>query len=234
MARRPRIFVPGHPVHVVQRGNNKGQVFFSSKDAESYLGWLKEAAVEHGLAVHAYVLMNNHVHMLLTPETAFSLPRAMRDLNWAYTRHVNQAQGRTGGLWEGRYKACVVNAEDYFFACSRYIELNPVRAGLAKTPGAYRWSSYKHNAEAKDDAVIRPHALYTAQGATPEARAAAYKTLFDGALGAETLEAIRAALNGGWALGKDAFRALVDRHAGRPLSSPRRRGRPRLMHALAS
>ena len=130
MPRRPRIFVPGLPVHVIQRGNNRGQVFFGPKDAQKYLDWLREAAAEHGLAVHAYVLMTNHIHLLVSPETAHALPRAMRHVNWRYSRYINDTQSRTGSLWEGRYRASLIEADDYYFACSRYIELNPVRAGL--------------------------------------------------------------------------------------------------------
>jgi len=225
MPRRPRIFVPGSPVHIIQRGNNRGQVFFGARDALMYLEWLKEASGEHGLAVHAYVLMTNHIHMLVTPETVHALPRAMRDLSWRYSRHVNLTQSRTGSLWEGRYRASVIEAEDYFFACSRYIELNPVRAGLAQTPAAYRWSSYRANAENKDDPVITRHSVYESLGGTPEARTAAYRGLFDGMLTDTQLGAIRDAVNGGWPLGAAPFMASVSRHAGRPITQ-RKRGRP--------
>lgn len=226
MPRRPRIFVPGLPVHIIQRGNNRGQVFFGPKDAQKYLDWLGEAAAQHRLAVHAYVLMTNHIHLLATPESAHSLPRAMRDVNWHYSRYVNDTQSRTGSLWEGRYRASVIEAEDYFFACSRYIEMNPVRAGLAASPGAYRWSSYKANAQGAADPVITPHELYTAQGATAAARAEAYSSLFDNVLPETAVGAIRDAINGGWPLGRDTFVALVSRHAGQPLQA-RKRGRPR-------
>ena len=225
MPRRPRVFVPGLPVHVIQRGNNRGQVFFGPKDAQQYLDWLQEAGAEHGLSVHAYVLMTNHVHLLVSPETAHSLPRAMRHLNWRYARYVNDTQSRTGSLWEGRYRASLVEEDPYFFACSRYIELNPVRAGLAKTPADYRWSSFKANARAQTDPVVSPHDLYTALGGSPDARAAAYRALFDDAITDTKLDAIRDAVNGGWPLGAEAFAALISRHAGQPLTQ-RKRGRP--------
>jgi putative transposase len=225
MPRLPRVFLPGQPVHVIQRGNNRGQVFFGQNDAKQYLDWLQEAASLHGVAVHAYVLMTNHIHLLVSPETAHALPRAMRHVNWRYSRYINDTQSRTGSLWEGRYRASLIEADDYYFACSRYIELNPVRAGLAKTPGAYRWSSYKANAEGKADLLISPHQLYTDLAATPSARAEAYRSLFEGALSEEALGAIRSAVNGGWPLGADSFRSLVSRHAGRTLK-PRKRGRP--------
>ena len=225
MPRRPRLFLPGHPVHVVQRGNNRDQVFFEAGDAKKYLGWLQEAAAKHGLAVHAYVLMTNHVHLLVSPETFHALPRALRDVNWRYSRHINGTQTRTGSVWEGRYRASLIEADDYFFACSRYIELNPVRAGLAKSPSEYRWSSYRANAEGKDDGLTSPHALYTALGETAAVRAAAYQSLFEGAFPDITLTAIRDAVNGGWPLGKDSFTAFATRQAGAP-PIRRKRGRP--------
>ena len=225
MPRLPRVFLPGHPVHVIQRGNNRGQVFFRPGDAQIYLGWLQEGAAKHGVAVHAYVLMTNHIHLLVSPETAHALPRAMRHVNWRYSRYANDTQERTGSIWEGRYRASLVQADAYFFACSRYIELNPVRAGLAKTPRDFRWSSYKANAEGKADPLITPHPLYMDLGTTPEARAAAYRSLFDGALPEDALGAIRGAINGGWPIGAESFAGLVSRHAGQSMLKGRR-GRP--------
>ncbi len=225
MPRRPRVFLPGHPVHVIQRGNNRGQVFFDAGGAKQYLDWLGEASTAHGVAVHAYVLMTNHVHLLVSPETAHSLPRAMKHVNWRYSRYVNDAQERTGSFWEGRYRASLIEADDYYFACSRYIELNPVRAGLAKTPGAYRWSSYKANAEGKADALISHHQLYETLAPSPEDRPKAYASLFEGALPDTALGAIRDAVNGGWPLGPERFAALISRHAGHAITQ-RKRGRP--------
>jgi putative transposase len=225
MPRRPRVFLPGQPVHVVQRGNNRGQVFFRPGDAQVYLGWLQEAAAEHRVAVHAYVLMTNHIHLLVSPETVFGLPRAMRHVNWRYSRYANDTQERTGSIWEGRYRAHLVEADRYFFACMRYIEMNPVRAGMAKHPRDYRWSSYKSNGEAKADPIVTPHPLYADMGATPEARAAAYRGLFEDVLPEGDLDAIRNAINGGWPLGADSFTSLIDCHAGQAMRKGRR-GRP--------
>jgi putative transposase len=225
MPRPPRFFLPGYPLHVVQRGHNKAQVFFGPDDAKAYLAWLAEGAARYGVQIHAYVLMTNHVHLLVTPETAQSLPMAMRHVNWRFSNRANETRERTGSLWEGRYRASVVDAEPYFFACSRYIELNPVRAGLAADPAAYRWSSYRANAEGKPDPVLTPHSLYESLGADPHARARAYASLFDGALSEDTLGAIRKALNGGWALGSPGFVTLISRHAGRSMAA-RSRGRP--------
>ena len=230
MPRRPRVFLPGHPVHVIQRGHNREQIFFGAADAKCYLDWLQDAAAVYGVAVHAYVLMTNHVHLLVSPETPQSLPRAMRDVNWHYSRYANSTRARTGSIWDGRYRACIVDADRYFFACSHYIELNPVRAGLAKAPGAYRWSSYKANAEGKGDPAVSAHALYESLGATPTARAEAYRSLFAGGLSDATLAEIRQTTNGGWALGAESFTHFVGRHAG--LSMRRRgRGRPAVIAA---
>ena len=226
MPRIPRIFLPGYPLHVIQRGHNRGQVFFGQDDAKLYRGWLADGAARYGVAVHAYVLMSNHVHLLVTPDTAQSLAMCMRHVNWRFSLHSNEVRSRTGALWEGRYKACVIDADDYFMACSRYIEMNPVRAGLAADPAAYRWSSYKANAEAKADALITPHPLYEALGADAAARAEAYRSLFAGALGADTLKSIRDAVNGGGALGAPAFVSRMSRHAGQSLAI-RQRGRPK-------
>ncbi|MBX7198137.1 MAG: transposase [Rhodospirillaceae bacterium] len=221
MPRIPRIFLPGHPLHVIQRGHNRSQVFFDQDDAKAYLGWLAEGAARYGVAVHAYVLMTNHVHLLVSPDTAQSLPMCMRHVNWRFSIRSNDVRERTGALWEGRYKACVIDADDYFLACSRYIEMNPVRAGLAKDPGAYRWSSYRANAEGKTDPLLTPHPLYEAVGTE------GYRALCAEALGADTLKSIRDAVNGGAALGSPGFVARMSRHAGRTLAV-RRRGRPKI------
>jgi putative transposase len=226
MPRIPRIFLPGHPVHVVQRGNNRGQVFFRPGDAQVYLSWLQEAAAAHRVAVHAYVLMTNHIHLLVSPETAFGLPRAMRHVNWRYSRYANNTQERTGSIWEGRYRASLVDADAYFFACMRYIEMNPVRAGMAEAPRDFRWSSYKANAEAKADPLITPHALYMEMGDTPDARAEAYRSLFEGVMPEDALGAIRGAINGGWPLGGEGFTRLISRHAGQSMQKGQR-GRPK-------
>ena len=211
---------------MIQRGHNRGQVFFGQKDAKSYLGWLAEGAARYGVAVHAYVLMSNHVHLLVSPDTAQSLPMCMRHVNWRFSTYSNETRERAGSLWEGRYKTSVVDADAYFLACSRYIELNPVRAGLAPEPEAYRWSSYRANGEGKADPLVTPHALYEALGADPTARTEAYRSLFEGALGADTLKSIRDALNGSRALGREAFISQMSRHAGRSLAV-RPRGRPK-------
>lgn len=226
MARGPRYFLPGQPLHVIQRGNNRGAIFFSDTDYPLYRDWLAAAATEYGCAIHAYVLMTNHVHLLLTPRTAESLPRTMQSLGRRYVHHVNRAYRRTGTLWEGRYRAAPIESEAYFLACCRYIELNPVRAGMVAAPGAYRWSSWAAQATGAEDMLLTEHALYRALGASAAERQAGYRALFNGMLDPEFVEALRAATNGGWALGGEGFRQEIARVLRRRVT-PAPVGRPR-------
>lgn len=195
-----RVIVPGQPVHVIQRGNNRGQVFFGPKDGAYYLDWLAEAAGKCRVKIHAYVLMTNHLHLLATPEYEDSLGRTMLSVGTRYTRYVNAMQNRTGTLWEGRYRSSPITTDAYFLACMRYIELNPVRAGLAPEPGAFRWSSYRRNAQNKPDALIAPHEIYLGLGKTDEARAKTYTALAAEPLSADVLANIRNATNWGVAM----------------------------------
>ena len=143
MTRNPRFYLSGVPVHVVQRGNCRQAAFFEDNDYHSYMSWLAEGAQKHGCQVHAYVLMTNHVHLLLTPSSETSVSRLMQCLGRPYVRYFNYTYQRSGALWEGRVKACVEDADNYLLQCQQYIELNPVRAGMVETPGEYRWSSYR-------------------------------------------------------------------------------------------
>ena len=217
MARLGRYFVKDQPLHVIQRGNNRQRIFFADADYQLYRHWLGEAAAQYGCAIHAYVLMPNHVHLLLTPRSAESLPRLMQSLGRRYVRYVNAARRRTGTLWEGRYRAAPIDSERYLLACCRYIELNPVRARLARRPQDYRWSSYRALALGQADALVTPHALHQALGATQAARHDAYRALFREVLDEDLVEALRAATQGGWALGAGR-RTLPaqDRARGRP------------------
>ena len=164
MPRRPRIHLDGVPLHIVQRGHNREPCFFAEDDYRSYLHWLGEALAEADCALHAYVLMTNHVHLLLTPKKAEAVPRLIISLGRRYVQYVNRSYRRTGTLWDSRYKSSVVQAETYLLACQRYIELNPVRAAMVEEPAHYRWTSYRANALGQADARIRPHALYRALG----------------------------------------------------------------------
>ncbi len=225
MARSARYFLPGQPLHVIQRGNNRGAIFFTDADYGRYRFWLAEAAAAYGCAVHAYVLMSNHVHLLVTPARADSLPRTMQSLGRRYVRYVNDVYRRTGTLWEGRYRAAPIDSEAYFLACCRYIELNPVRAGMVAAPGGYAWSSWGAHAEGAVDPLLSEHDLYRRLGATSDERRAAYCALFRDALDPEFAEAVRAATNGGWALGGESFKRQIAEALGRRVT-PSPVGRP--------
>lgn len=206
-----RGFSPGTTVHVLQRGNNKARIFDSAQDSSRYLAWMTEAAQAFGLAVHAYVLMTNHIHLLASLGSKDSLARVMQSVGIRYTRYFNGTRGRTGTLWEGRYRSCTIGRDDYFLACSRYIEMNPVRAGIATAPEVYRWSSYKANALGREDALVTPHDVYRRLGASGDARRAAYRALFETAAQAFD-DRLRAATNRG--IGLDEVDRI--RKVGRP------------------
>ncbi|RPI42729.1 MAG: transposase [Betaproteobacteria bacterium] len=210
MPRRPRIVLPATPVHIVQRGHNRERCFFDDRDYRVYLRMLADVAGERGCAIHAYVLMTNHVHLLLTPERAESPALLMKNLGQRYVQYVNRKHKRSGTLWEGRFRSCAVQDEGYFLCCHRYIELNPVRAGLAPHPRDYPWSSYRHNAEGIATQLVSPHPVYQALADRDEARRATYRALFEAALEPSTLEEVRLATNANLALGDAMFRAQVE------------------------
>ena len=226
MARPPRIDIAGIPQHVVQRGNNRKKCFFSDRDCHQYLQSLCLAAGKHGCSIHAYVLMTNHVHLLATGESAGSLSRMMQDLGRRYVRYVNKAHGRTGTLWEGRYKSSLVDSDRYLLTCYRYIELNPVRAELVIAPGDYRWSSFACNAYGRKNDIISPHECYQALGASYAQRCTAYQRLFLDLVTADELKSIRDHLNQGKVLGSAIFQEKVGRRLGRSVKLSRA-GRPR-------
>ena len=226
MARHARLFLPGQPLHVIQRGNNRQPIFFADEDYRRYRDWLAAAAHEHGCAIHAYVLMTNHVHLLVTPRSTDSLPRTMQSLGRRHVRAVNAAQGRTGTLWEGRYRAAPIEGEAHFLACMCYIELNPVRARMVAHPRDYPWSSYRAHAHGAADALVSDHALYRDLGADAAARQRDYRALLREAPDEAFVDALRAATNGGWALGGARFTRKIAKALGRP-ATPRPRGRPR-------
>lgn len=209
MARLPRNVVPGLPVHVIQRGNNRQAVFFSDSDYRLYLDSLRLASARAECAVHAYVLMTNHVHLLVTPGTPQSLSQLMQSVGRRYVRYVNGIYRRTGTLWEGRFKSAVVDSDRYLLTCMRYIEMNPVRAGMVNKPDEFRWSSYPRNALGRSNGIITSHALYEALGSDLRARCAAYRSLFDGILEYDELSAIRAGTEAGIPIGNDRFREEI-------------------------
>ena len=228
MARLPRFFVPGYPLHVIQRGNNSESLFFNDTDYDFYRTWLGEAAARHGCAIHAYVLMTNHVHVVVTPDHADSLPKTFQSLGRRYVQYVNTTYQRTGTLWEGRYRATLIESERYFLTCCRYLELNPVRAGMVRHPRNYPWSSYHRHAEGQADPLVTPHGLYHRLGRTAAERQQAYRALFRQQLSRESLEVIREATNKAWALGSESFKKRVARKLDRRVA-PLPRGRPRLV-----
>lgn len=226
MPRQPRYFVPGIPQHVITRGVNRGAVFFGTRDYAHYLDDLREAASTHGCAIHAYVLMTNHVHMLLTPEHDKSLPFTMQAIGRTYVQRLNKRYQRTGTLWEGRYKACLVQNDRYFLACQRYIEMNPVRAGLARNPGAYPHSSFAANAYGAKNSLLTRHPVYEALHRDPGLRRKAYRQLFRDQFSADDLRLIRQRTNACSFVGDDQFKSRIESTLGRPLSTGSR-GRPR-------
>jgi putative transposase len=209
MARLPRSVVPGLPVHVIQRGNNRQAVFFSDCDYRLYLDSLGLAAARAECAVHAYVLMTNHVHLLVTPGSAQSLSQLMQSVGRRYVRYINGIYRRTGTLWEGRFKSAVVDSDRYLLTCMRYIEMNPVRAGMVNNPGEFRWSSYARNALGRSNGIITPHALYEALGSDLGERSAAYRSHFDARLDLDELSVIRSGTETGTPIGNDRFRKEI-------------------------
>ncbi len=170
--------IPGHPLHVIQRGHLRSACFFGEQDCAAYLGWLGRYAVDFGCAVHAYVLMGNHVHLLLTPSRTGGVAGLMHSLGARYTRYIGKAHHRDGALWEDRHEAVPVHVGRYLLYCMRYIELNPVRARVVARPECYRWSSFRANALGREDALLKPHAFYCALGRDAASRQAAYRLLF--------------------------------------------------------
>nr|WP_298166600.1 transposase [uncultured Pseudomonas sp.] len=215
MARLPRLYFPGCAQHVIQRGNNRQACFFQEADYKAYLSFLKEAASKYQVVIHAFVLMTNHVHLLVTPSDEQGVSRLMQAQGRKYVQYFNFTYGRTGTLWEGRYKSTLVDADNYVLTVYRYIELNPVRAGMVAHASEYPWSSYQSNALGKSIELLTPHSLYFQLGKTPEERLSAYRSLFRGRMPERELTAIRDATNKAWALGDDRFKAQIAAKAGR-------------------
>ena len=201
MARLPRLVVPNQPHHIIQRGNDGQSVFRDAADYLEFLTRLREAAKQFKVAIHAYVLMPDHLHLLATPVDQDGLSRMMQWLGRYYVPYFNRKYARSGTLWQGRYRATVVDAERYLMTCCRYIETNPVRGGLVATVGDYPWSSYPHHIGLKSDPIITDHPLYWALGNTPFEREAAYKTLIEQGLSADEVAVVSDATLKGWALG---------------------------------
>ena len=227
MPRRTRTWLNDVPLHVIQRGNNRAPCFFAEEDYHCYLHWLRVYLEKYQCALHAYVLMTNHVHLLVTPGKEGSASRLMQSLGRRYVQYINRQYKRSGTLWEGRFKASLVQAEAYLLTCSRYIELNPVRAQMVRPPQDYRWSSYRRHAPNEGGEWLTDHPVYSGLGATVATRIEAYQALFRTELDAEDLKTIRAATNRSGAMGSDRFREEIAVTLGRRSGLTKRKGRPR-------
>ena len=228
MPRRARLSVAGIPWHIIQRGNNRAVCFSAEEDYRRYLDDLAEQARRFGCTVHAYALMTNHVHLLLTPENTDSAGQMMKHLGQRYVQYVNRVYKRSGTLWDGRFRSCLTQSEGYVLACYRYIELNPVRSGMVRHPRDYRWSSFHANGDGRRDALVTPHDQYLKLARGDAGRREAYRALFNADLDPEVIERIRSATNGNVVLGGKRFeeqiakmlkRRVTRGKAGRPVQS---------------
>ena len=210
MPRPRRLNIAGYPQHLVQRGNNRNRCFQDAVDFRLYLKLLSTACRRHSCDLHSFVLMTNHVHLLLTPRKPDGASMLFRDLGRDYVRKYNSRHGRSGTLWEGRSKSSLIDTDSYLLACYRYIELNPVRAGMVDDPASYEWSSFRVNALGQSNDLITPHALWLTLGEDAAARRRAYIALFEDALTPETVNSIRSGLQMGLPTGSDAFKRFLE------------------------
>lgn len=231
MARLPRLTVPGYPHHIIQRGNNRQAIFAERADYEQLLALIEEHAKCFGVAVHAYVLMSNHFHLLATPEDAAGIPQMMQAVGRQYVRYFNRRQARTGTLWEGRYRSTLIQAERYLLACMVYIDLNPVRAGMVADPADYPWSSHAHYIGRRVDRLVTPHPMYWALGNTPFARDAAYAELVHAGLSTGQQQALTDSALRGWALGEADYVAELQQRTSRRVAKGQS-GRPKKLSPI--
>jgi putative transposase len=225
MARLPRVSPINIPQHIIQRGNNRQICFAREQDFASYVSWLKEYSKKYLVDIHAWVLMTNHVHILCTPHMSNSISLMMQSLGRQYVRYFNGCYGRTGTLWEGRYKSCLVQVEDYLLQLYRYIELNPVRANMIEDPADYHWSSYQINGLGKDSELCTPHPIYLALHSNAIQRQVVYRALFTSHLEGKLLADIRVNSNKGMAIGNDQFKQEIEALTGRRMRE-QKLGRP--------
>jgi putative transposase len=225
LPRRARLALAGIPWHIIQRGNNRSACFYHEQDYLFYLEQLELLAETFGCQVHAYCLMTNHVHLLITPAEKDSASLMMKNLGQRYVQFINRTYQRTGTLWEGRFRSCITQEEKYVLSCYRYIELNPVRAAMAGHPQDYQWSSYSFNGSGQPNSLISPHSLYLNLAVDSKERLLVYKELFKNALSEREVNAIRSATNGNFVLGSDRFQREIESALGRR-TSPGKPGRP--------
>ena len=226
MPRKPRFYLPGVPVHIVHRGHSRSPVFFEEQDYSTYVYWLRKSAEKYQLSIHSFVLMTNHVHVLLTPLEGKDISDFMQFIGRHYVPYINNKYGKSGSIWEGRYKASLVQEETYLLSVMRYIELNPVRAGMVESPSHYRWSSFSHNAGILRIGVVNSHSVYDGLGADKESRAVAYRSLFSSHLDSAAVKKIQDAWLTGTPLGNERFTEMVEETLARKVGQDRR-GRPR-------
>jgi putative transposase len=205
MARLPRLTLAGYPHHIILRGNNRQAIFMDSADFQRMLALLQANAQDQQVQIHAYVLMSNHLHLLLTPLQNDSLPKMMQAVGRSYVLYFNKRHGRSGTLWEGRYRSTLIQTERYLLACMAYIDLNPVRASMVVQAADYLWSSHGHYIGRQNEAWLSPHPLYWEMGNTPFAREAAYAAMVQSGIGQKQQQALTSSALSGWALGEDAF-----------------------------
>ena len=225
MARLPRLTVTGYPHHVILRGNNRQDIFKATADYQRMLDLLAEHSKVQGVDIHAYVLMSNHLHLLVTPQQDQALPKMMQAVGRSYVQVFNKVHGRTGTLWEGRYRSTLIQTDRYLLACMAYIDLNPVRAHMVAQPEDHVWSSHAHYTGRRNDRLITPHALYWGLGNTPFAREAAYAELVRAGISTDQQGALTDATLRGWALGDAAFKLSLQDQTQRRLTKSKA-GRP--------
>jgi putative transposase len=221
------LHIADYPHHIVQRGHNRAACFFAEEDYQAYLHWLGEGLQKTGVQLHAYVLMTNHVHLLLTPKAAEDIPRLIIALGRRFVQYINKTYRRTGTLWDSRYKSSLIQTDTYLLRCQRYIELNPVRADMVRDPGAYPWSSYRANGLGASDPLLSPHTLYLELGDSPKDRQAVYRELFRTELDEAALSELRLAVQQSQPVGSEQFLQQVEQMTGQRREA-RPRGRPRL------
>jgi putative transposase len=226
MPRRARISLPNVPQHIIQRGNNRAVCFYAEEDYTKYLEWLKEYADKTNCHIHAYVLMTNHVHLMISTQQPEAIGTMMKALGQRYVQYINRTYKRTGTLWEGRYKSCPTQAESYLLSCQRYIELNPVRANMVEHPAEYQWSSYRSNGQGEPSDLIKPHMIYEQLGFNQETRQDAYRELFRYQLDPKLVDEIRQSTNGNYVLGDARFAEQIAEALGVRVSRGKA-GRPR-------
>ena len=219
MARFPRINLPHIPQHIIQRGNNRMPCFYHEQDYAYYLNKLHEYAIKYAVGVHAFVLMTNHVHLLVTPQTATGISQMMQALGRSYVQYINTTYQRTGTLWEGRFKASMIDSEHYFLMASRYIELNPVRAGMVPSPDNYPWSSYQGNVLGKRIKLLTAHGSYLQLGGNDQERQQNYGALFNQSIPESDINQFRTHTNKGWVIGSEKFKHDIEQHLGRRVQS---------------